>query len=174
MPSSYEVLVDIFHSGLSRHVTYPVKRFDYGDGFYDQITTGDVAGTIVWTLNLNRAFRDVSPIAPAGLVYAARYYGTNGLDGSLVSSSVPTSYPQSRVNYLWYFFKRRMEFGDPFWFVDVTHKTVALRLGYLCSVIKTDIDFKQDAQDSLRYSASIQFQQARGWQLPPAYGKVSP
>jgi len=167
-------LIDAMSSGLSRHATYPVKRFDYGDGFFDQITTGDSAGTIIWTLNLSRAYRDVSPSPQGSTAYAARYYGTNGLDGALVSSSVPTSYPQSRVNYLWYFFKRRMEFGDPFWFVDVTHKTVSLRLGYLCSVIKTDIDFKQDPQDALRYSASIQFQQARGWLAPPSYGKVSP
>lgn len=174
--SQYEIGIDFGSAGMSRAPSYAVRRFEYGDGFYDHVVTGDVEGTILWTINLNRIFRDAVPsgVSLGGLLYRARYYGTNGLDGAYVTTDVPTGYPRSRVNYWWCFIKRRMEYGDPFWVVDPRTKpeTVA-RPGYLVSLIKPDFDFKQDPQDALRYNLTLQFRQARGWLAPPSYGKVA-
>lgn len=172
MPTSYEVCIDSGSAGISRAVNYAIKRFDFGDGFYESIITGDTGGVRIWTVNLSKVFRDTSPAPNGALAYRARYYGTNGLDGAYVTTDVPTGYVRSRPNYWWYFIQRRMEFGDPFWFVDpATRPQTVARPGYLCSIIKPDFDMKQDSSNALRYSFTVQFQQARGWVAPPGYGK---
>ena len=151
-----EVLLDSGSSGLSRELNWPIYFANFGDGFYSSAVVGAGRAVAAWTLNYSGIYHDS---------YRRPQLLTPRWDDGAVSDplSGEPSRPQSRLDYLQWFFARRVYFGnDPFWLIDPAEiDDVRFPTLILVRFSGSAIKFTQGSADSRRWSVSLEVVSAR-------------